>query len=66
MLFLVDPQYEGQHKSEAVWAVSAYTEIPQDRPLEDGISTMSMVKGKFDEKLGQFVVEINEYRDQVC
>jgi len=64
VLFLVDPQYDGHNKSSAVWAVGAYQQIPQERPLEDGISFMPMMKGKFDEKLTQFVVEINEYRNQ--
>ena len=64
VLFLVDPQYDGTNKSSAVWAVGAFEKLPLDRPLEDGISIMDMVKGKFDEKLAQFVTEINRYRDE--
>ncbi len=65
ILFLVDPQYDGINKSSAVWAVGAFEEIPLDRPLEDGISVMDMVKGKFDEKISQFTTEINAYRDEI-
>jgi len=65
MLFLVDPQYDGQNKSSAVWAMGAYRELPKGRPLEEGISTMGMAKGKFYEKLTRFVGVINEHRNPV-
>lgn len=65
VLFLVDPQYDGHNKGSAVWAVGAYERKPTDRPLEDGISVISMMKGKFDEKLSEFVNEINVHRNQV-
>ena len=65
ILFLVDPQYDGNNKSSAVWAVGAFEKLPLSRPLVDGISLMDMVKGKFDQKLTKFVIEINGYRDEV-
>lgn len=65
ILFLVDPMYDGNIKSSAVWAVGAFEKLPSSRPLIDGISLMDMVKGKFDQKLTKFVIEINGYRDEV-
>ncbi len=63
VLFLVDPQYDGQNKGSAVWAIGAYGQIPSDRPLDGEISFMHMVKGKFEEKLSLFTGEVNEYRN---
>ena len=64
ILFLVDPQYEGTIKSQAVWAVMAAKEIPNDRPVDDdeGITQMDLAKGKFDVRLSSFVKSINEFR----
>jgi hypothetical protein len=64
VIFLVDPQYDGHNKSSAVWAVGAFEKIPTERPMEDCISEMCMMKGKFDEKLTEFVRKINEYRNE--
>lgn len=65
ILFLVDPQYDGNNKSSAVWAVGAQREIPHQRPLNEGICEMDMVKGKFDEKLTKFVSVLNEHRNEI-
>lgn len=66
ILFLVDPQYEGAIKSQAVWAVMAVNEVPTERPLGDeGIIQMDLMKGKFDQKLQEFVEGINEYRNKI-
>lgn len=66
ILFLVDPQYEGAKKSQAVWAVMAVNEVPTERPLGDEeIVQMDLVKGKFDQKLQDFVEGINEYRNTI-
>jgi len=66
ILFLVDPQYEGTKKSQAVWAVMAVKEVPEDRPLSDeGIFEMDLQKGKFDQKLEEFVQGINVYRNNI-
>ncbi len=46
VLFLVDPGYEGQHKSSAVWAVGAFAGLPSSRPLNNGIKTVSLSHGK--------------------
>ena len=62
ILFLVDPQYDGINKSSAVWAVGAYKEIPAERPMGNEITEMDMVKGKFDQKLTEFVDNVNFYR----
>ena len=64
VLFLVDPMYVGQNKGSAVWAVGAYKELPSECPLEGSICMMRMMKGKFDEKLGEFVTCVNEYRNE--
>lgn len=65
ILFLVDPQYDGTNKSQAVWAVMASSKIPKDRPINDeGVTQMDLVKGKFDSKLNEFVDNINAYRSK--
>ncbi len=65
ILFLVDPQYEGVKKSQAVWAVMAVKELPVNRPLSDvGIIEMDLQKGKFDKKLDEFIKGINTYRNK--
>lgn len=64
ILFLVDPQFEGSDKSQAVLAIMATKSIPHERPIGDeGIVQMDLVKGKFDQKLEAFIQSINEYRD---
>ena len=65
ILFLVDPQYDGSNKSQAVWAVSAVEEMPNHRPIDnEEIVQMDMQKGKFDQKLETFVLGINEFRNR--
>ncbi|MCG7563099.1 hypothetical protein [Pseudoalteromonas sp. McH1-42] len=66
ILFLVDPQYEGNDKSSAVWAIEAFKNLPSARPLNTGVAAMNMIKGQFDVKLSVFVNELNEYRASVC
>jgi hypothetical protein len=66
ILFLVDPQYEGRIKSQAVWAVRAVKEVPVDRPLgNECILEMDLQKGKLDHNLEVFVQGINEYRNKI-
>lgn len=44
----------------------AVNEVPTERPLGDeGIVQMDLVKGKFDQKLQDFVEGINEYRNTI-
>ena len=64
ILFLVDPMYDGNNKSSAVWAVGAHEEIPTRRPINEGVCEMDLVKGKFDEKLTKFVGALNEHRNK--
>ncbi len=64
--FLVDLQYEGTRKSQAVWAIGAATEIPESYSSEEqNICTMDLQKGKFDEKLSSFVDKINHHRNNI-
>ena len=64
VLFLVDPQYEGTKKSQAVWAIVGSKEIPSNRPMGDeGIAEIDLSKGKLDLKLNEFVQGIDEYRN---
>ena len=66
ILFLVDPLYEGNNKSQAVWAVTATTELPPDRiTAENGVALMDLVKGKFDQKLSKFAELVNQHRNVV-
>ena len=65
ILFLVDPQYDGSNKSQAVWAVSAVDQMPNIRPIEhEEIILIDLQKGKLDQKLEKFILGINEFRNQ--
>ena len=64
ILFLVDPQYEGTIKSQAIWAIQAVKKIPVQRPIDnEELIEMDLVKGKFDKKLESFIEGINEFRN---
>lgn len=66
ILFLVDPQYEGLNKHKAVWAVMATTELPDARPSDDGaIILVDLQKGKYEQKLDEFVSGIDRFRSQL-
>ena len=44
----------------------AVIEIPEDRPLgNEGIILMDLQKGSFDQKLEDFVLGVNEYRNKI-
>jgi hypothetical protein len=44
----------------------AANEVPAERPLgNEGIIQMDLVKGKFDQKLQEFVEGINENRNKI-
>ncbi len=66
ILFLVDPQYEGRIKSRGVWAVMASEKTPKERPLNPGISQITLSKGNFEQNLNEFVSIINEFRSHNC
>jgi hypothetical protein len=64
--FLVDPQYKGNKKSQAVWAVSATASIPNDRvEAQDGVALIGLTKGKYNERLKDFVRKINLHRNEI-
>jgi hypothetical protein len=65
VLFLVDPMYEGSEKNPPVWAVSAFEQMPEQRPLDKGIAELPLQKGRFDAKLTTFVAAINAHRNAV-
>ena len=66
ILCLVDPQFVGNNKRQAVWAIMAMKGIPSERQVGDkGIIQMDLVKGKFDQKLEAFVQGITEYRNNI-
>lgn len=61
--FLVDPQYDGHIKRQAIWAIGATEEVPQNRlSAERGIARMRLVKGQFRENLAAFVDRLGEHR----
>ncbi len=41
--------------------VMAAKEIPNKRPLNEGIITMGLTKGKYDVNLVEFIISINNY-----
>lgn len=60
--FLVDPQYDGNNKSQAVWAISVTTDIPSDRIIaEKGMVLIDLVKGKLDQNITNLVISINKH-----
>jgi hypothetical protein len=65
LTFLVDPDWDApRKKGRAVWAIGANDSIPVDRATaERGITKLSMVKGKFNEKLVAFVDSLDVYRN---
>jgi hypothetical protein len=65
ILFLVDPQYDGSDKHRAVWAVAARTELPIKRPLDDGIATLDLQRGQFNEKLRALADAVGRHRDTI-
>ena len=65
ILFLVDPQYDGADKHRAVWAVTARAELPTARPLDEGIATMDLQRGQFNEKLRALVDAIGRHRNSI-
>lgn len=62
ILFLVDPQYEGNKKSEAIRGISAMEEIPVSRPNDDGVAFLSMSSGNYNENLENFILKLNTFR----
>lgn len=60
--FLVDPQYDGQKKESAVWAVSASLSRPKERVEAESGTLMDLVKGHFQAKLEGFVASLDELR----
>jgi hypothetical protein len=67
IFFLVDPQWEApRKKGQGVWEIAATTTFLKSwLDADGGIATLTMSKGKFDIKLGQFIASLNEYRRTV-
>ena len=65
LTYLVDPMYDGNDKSSAVWAVQAAAVKPIARPVNRGdeVSHMVLSKGKYGENMRAFVDDMNDYRD---
>jgi hypothetical protein len=62
IVFLTDPMYAGVEKHRNVWAIAAFTELPGRRPLDEGIATIALQKGKFDTNLGSLIGAIDQHR----
>jgi hypothetical protein len=62
--FLVDPHWSGSRKKgQAIWAVMASSKLPNTWSQEiSQITRLSLLKGKFDSKLEQFIDQLNTYR----
>ena len=61
--FLVDPQYDGNDKSSAVWQVTADLDKPlQHRYAPEGFSSLYLRKGSFKKNIEEFVKEVNHVR----
>ena len=62
LCFMVDPHFEGGKKSKAINEIKAVSQIP--KTWNDDSFTfgkLNMYKGKFDEKLEEFIQQINNY-----
>lgn len=63
VIFMVDPQYDGDSQNADVWAVMASETIPSGRPGSSGaICEVSLVRGKLDANIAMFVNDLDEYR----
>lgn len=63
ILFFVDPHYEGNKKESAVHLVEAHKEMPSNRNDESyTLTETDVLVGNYEEKLIEFMDEINEYR----
>jgi hypothetical protein len=65
IVFLTDPLYTGVEKHRNVWAIAAFTGLPSLRPLEEGIATINLQKGRFDANLGSLIGAIDQHRDRL-
>ena len=66
IVFLVDPQYEGENKSKAVIAVGASQNPPDIGWSEnEEVVTEYMTKGKIESRLAKFVERLNKHRDEL-
>lgn len=65
LTFLVDPMWGlPRKKGQGVWAVAASEGRPSDRPAaEQGIATLCLAKGRFDEELQAFVSALDAHRN---
>jgi hypothetical protein len=62
--FMVDPQHEGTHKSNAVWSITASTRLPAGRTDTTGqVAAMVKQKGRLARNLNAFIGELNAYRN---
>ncbi|MBV1910609.1 MAG: hypothetical protein KUG78_15005 [Kangiellaceae bacterium] len=62
--FLVDLQYDGNNKREAVNSICACVNIPNTYSEAGACLSMYLSKGKLEETLQQFVKDVNKIRDQ--
>ena len=63
ILFLVDPQYDGQDKSSAVFSIGAFTKLPPEKLQSEGICTIYLVKGKLELNILEITQQLNEHRN---
>jgi hypothetical protein len=65
LTFLVDPQWDApRKKGRGVWAAGVTLGVPGDRFVaEQGVAQLCLRRGRFDEKLAEFVASIDAYRD---
>ena len=62
--FMVDPQHERMHKSNAVWSITASTRRPAGRTDTAGeVAAMVLQKGRLARNLNGFIGELNAYRN---
>ncbi len=64
ILFEVDPQFEGpRKKGQGIWLIDALINFPKDRlDKESSVASISMSKRKFNIKLDEFLVDLNNFR----
>ncbi|QDU50907.1 hypothetical protein [Gimesia panareensis] len=62
VLFLVDPQFEGQHKNQGVRSITVTTEMPSDWiAAENGLALITII-GSFEKQADHLLETINYYR----
>lgn len=64
LTFLVDPGFEGpRKKGQGIWAIAVSADVPRHRLDVMKDVELCMLKGRFDQKLLEFLDQLDAYRN---